>query len=151
MLTANCGFDDPKIGPGLLVQLGPSIWVSIGFDAGYNPTSNSPPLPGISNVEALIDTGADESCIDARLAAQLKLPIVDQRLVCGVTAIKSVNMHLAQIHVPTLKFTQYGMFAGVDLATSGQRHQALIGRTFLRHFKMVYEGNTGIVTISSDN
>jgi hypothetical protein len=37
----------------------------------------------------------------------------------------------------------------VDLIAGGQMHGALIGRTLLRHFKMVYEGTTGTVTITS--
>ena len=43
-----------------------------------------------------------------------------------------------------------GAFCGVDLKAGGQIHSALIGRTFLRHFKMIYEGKTGTVTITSD-
>jgi predicted aspartyl protease len=150
MPTANCGYPDPKIGAGLLVQLGRSLWVNIGFDPTYKPTLNAPPTPGIANVEALVDTGADESCIDSQLATQLRLPIIDQRLVRGVHGIKSVNMHVAQVHIPALKFTQYGQFAAVDLAGGGQRLRALIGRTLLRHFRMVYEGTSGVVTITSE-
>jgi hypothetical protein len=41
------------------------------------------------------------------------------------------------------------MFAGVHLVTGGQIHWALIGRTFLQHYTMVYEGRTGTVTIST--
>jgi hypothetical protein len=60
----------------------------------------------------------------------------------------SASIFIAQIHVPSLAFTIYGAFAGVDLAAGGQVHKALIGRTFLRAFKMVYEGTTGTVTLS---
>ncbi len=56
-------------------------------------------------------------------------------------------MHLAQIYVPTLAFTLYGAFARVDLVAGGQPHVALIGRTFLQHFRMVYEGATGTVSL----
>jgi hypothetical protein len=42
-----------------------------------------------------------------------------------------------------------GVFAGVHLQEGGQLHRALIGRTFLRHYKMVYEGLTGTVTLES--
>ncbi len=42
-----------------------------------------------------------------------------------------------------------GALAGVDLKAGGQTHNALLGRTFLRHFKMVYGGRSGTVTISS--
>lgn len=98
---------------------------------------------------ALVDTGATESCIDADLAAKLQLPIVDRRRVAGVSGIKDVDMHLAHIHVPGLAFTLYGAFAGVNLVAGGQMHCALIGRTFLRHCKMIYDGLTGDVTISA--
>jgi hypothetical protein len=60
-----------------------------------------------------------------------------------------VNIHIAQIHIPSLKTTIYGEFAAVDLIAGGQPHHALIGRTFLRNFQMVYNGKTGQVTISS--
>lgn len=56
----------------------------------------------------------------------------------------------AQIHVPSLVFNHYGQFAAVDLAAGGQRHAALIGRTFLQHFTMMYEGRTGNVTLGND-
>ena len=58
-------------------------------------------------------------------------------------------MHLAQVAVPALGVTIYGAFAGVHLAAGGQTHLALIGRTFLRNFRMVYEGKTGTVTLTS--
>ena len=56
-------------------------------------------------------------------------------------------MHLAQVHVIALNFTIYGEFAAVDLRAGGQSIDALIGRTFLKHFKMVYDGTTGDVEI----
>ena len=59
-------------------------------------------------------------------------------------------MLLAQIYVPDLDFTVYGRFRGVRLSDGGQPHSALIGRTFLRHFTMFYDGRTGAVTISND-
>jgi hypothetical protein len=96
----------------------------------------------------LVDTGAGESCIDNLLAGQLNLPIVDRRPISGVHGAHIVNMYLAQIHVPSLAFTIYGAFAGVDLAAGGQVHKALIGRTFLQNFTMVYEGLTGSVKLS---
>jgi hypothetical protein len=59
-----------------------------------------------------------------------------------------VNVYLAQVHVPSLAFTIYGAFAGVDLAAGGQAHRVLIGRTFLQNLAMVYEGLTGSVKLS---
>jgi hypothetical protein len=77
----------------------------------------------------------------------LALPIIDRRTVSGSSGAHVVNVHLAQIFAPTLNYTVYGSFCAVDLAAGGQMHQALIGRTFLQNFTMVYEGKTGTVTI----
>jgi hypothetical protein len=59
-----------------------------------------------------------------------------------------VNMHLAQVYIPSLGFTIWGMFAGVHLAAGGQHHKALLGRTFLQNCLMTFNGTTGKVTIS---
>ena len=63
-------------------------------------------------------------------------------------ATRNLYLHLAQIYVPALGWTVFGQFAGVHLIAGGQLHYALIGRTFLRNFTMVYEGKTGSVTLS---
>jgi predicted aspartyl protease len=146
-----CGFDNIPSGPSgsvLLVRLGPTLFVDIGFDPSWVPKQNTP-TPGIRHVEALVDTGASESCIDDLLAAGLNLPIIDRRPIAGIAGQHMANVYLAQIRAPDLHFIQYGTFAGVNLAAGGQVHKALIGRTFLRNFRMAYEGTTGKVTISS--
>jgi len=150
-----CGFNDTPGNPGsgseLLVGLGPTLLVNIGFDPHFNPQiAKAPPVPSVIGVHALVDTGATESCIDALLAAQLNLPIVDQRQVSGIGGQHVVNMHMAQVFAPYLNFWQYGLFAGVNLAAGGQQHRALIGRTFLRFFTMIYEGRNGTVTITNE-
>jgi hypothetical protein len=71
-------------------------------------------------------------------------------MTAGVHGAKEVNVHLAQVYIPSLKYTIYGAFSGVDLRAGGQAHSALIGRTFLRQFKMIYDGPTGDVELSSD-
>jgi hypothetical protein len=128
------------------------LLVDIGFDPDFKMEDGplaARPKPGVTAIRALVDTGAAESCIDSALAAELNLPIVDRRTVAGVHGSQEVNMHLAQVRVPALNMTIYGAFAGVHLAAGGQFHQALIGRTFLINFTMIYEGTTGTVTISS--
>lgn len=151
MAQTNCGFNDGPKGSGseLLTLLDPTLIVDIGFDPKFRVNRAMIPTPGIKGVNALVDTGASESCIDNLLAAQLNLPIVDRRPIAGSSGSHTTNMYLAQIHVPALKFNIYGIFAGVDLKAGGQVHSALIGRTFLQNFTMVYEGQTGSVTISN--
>lgn len=150
MPQTKCGFDNSPgaSGSDLLVGYGPTLGVNVGFDPSYKRPPIVP-VPGITNVRALVDTGASECCIDNLLAAQLSLPIVDRRSISGVHGSHIANVHLAQVHVPALNFTVYGAFAGVDLVAGGQWHQVLMGRTFLRAFTMIYEGRTGTVTLSS--
>ena len=155
MAETKCGFEDvPGGAPGseFLSLYGPTLFVNIGFDPAYKWDSQNPPpppIPGITGIRALVDTGASECCIDSLLASKLNLPIVDKRTISGSYGSHDVNVYLAQIHIPTLNMTMYGAFAGVHLSAGGQSHMALIGRTFLRHYTMVYEGRTGTVIISN--
>jgi hypothetical protein len=133
----------------MLCVYGPTIFVNIGFDPTYRGNILGPlPVAGLTGIRALVDSGAMESCIDSLLATQLNLPIIDRRTVAGISGAQQVNVHLAQVHIPSLNFTIYGSFAGVHLAAGGQPHQALLGRTFLQNHTMIYEGETGTVTIS---
>jgi hypothetical protein len=153
MAETKCGFDDNQQvkGAELLVYFGPTLFVDIGFDPNHDPIANpgNTPVPGITGVQALVDSGATECCIDSMLAVQLNLPLVNRRKVSGVHGEKEVNVYLAQVRVPALNIVMNGSFCGVDLKAGGQAHNALMGRTFLRHFHMIYEGNTGTVTIKS--
>jgi hypothetical protein len=159
MAQAKCGFDDvPGAASGavFLMHYGPTLLVDIGFDPNFQvptevsgPVPVSAPIPGITGISALVDTGAGQSCIDSLLAAQLNLPIVDRRPISGIHGPQEVNIHLAQIRVPALSFVIYGAFAGVHLVAGGQMHKALLGRTFLIDYTMIYEGRTGTVTISN--
>ena len=146
MPTTDCGFDSPDE----LVLYGPMLVVEIGFDANYRISSGIKPELQSGYVPALVDTGATESCIDSELAEKLNLPIVNQEELAGVSGITNVNVHLAQIYVPELDRTIYGRFDGVHLAAGGQPYSALIGRTFLRHYKMNYDGQTGVVILTNE-
>jgi predicted aspartyl protease len=153
MRSTKCGFHDlpgGALATDLLVQWGPTVVVNIGFDPNHKDTDTHPPVPGKTGLHALVDTGATESCIDSLLAAQLNLPVINRRMTAGAHGAKEVNVHLAQVYIPSLKYTIYGAFSGVDLRAGGQAHSALIGRTFLRQFKMIYDGPTGDVELSSD-
>ena len=146
MPTVRIGFDEiaglPS--PGQLVQYGPTIPVQVGFDPEYYPVSSEPPNLPDHMYPALVDTGATTSCIDSDLALNLGLPIVNRRIIAGVHGISTVNIHLAQIYVPDLEFTDYGEFAGVHLSAGGQPYFALLGRTFLLDFTMTYRVERGL-------
>ena len=147
MPTTDCGFGN---NPDQLTLIGPTLGVSIGFDPDYRHRESGRPALPDNHFPALVDTGALESCIDSSIAMELGLPIVEQQQVSGAGGAYTANMFLAQMHIPALDYTIYGQFAGVHLLAGGQAHYALIGRTFLQHFVMAYNGRTGRVTISND-
>ncbi|HEY1926591.1 MAG TPA: hypothetical protein VGG92_03930 [Caulobacteraceae bacterium] len=147
MLVAHCGIDTADgRSPELLSQVGPSLIVDIGFDVDWGGEGRPKLL--LEGVHALVDSGAAECCIDSGVALQLNLPIVDQKPYGGIGGVHMLNVHMAQIFVPELDYAMWGQFAGVNLAGSGIPHAALIGRNFLRHFILTYNGLTGAVTLS---
>ena len=146
MPAISCGFSDPYV----LTLRGPTVAVEIGIDPALEPRHGLRPELMPSLLPALVDTGALESCIDDELAMRLNLPIVTRRQVSGVGGPMYVNEYMAQIYIPELNFTILGPFAGVHLAAGRQSHYALIGRSFLRHFNMAYDGRTGSVILSND-
>ncbi len=146
MARTNAGYNNPFN----LIRYGPAIDVLIGFDPDYEPSpgrrAQLPPEP----LPALVDTGAQETALDAELARSLNLPILERRLIAGAGGLFESTIYLAQIYIPELDFTIVGPFDSANLVASGQPYYALIGRTFLRHFNMAYEGRTGSVIISND-
>lgn len=153
MPTANCGFphQETEVSTSFLRVYGPTIQVQVGFDEGFKAGSgNLPKLPK-DHIGALVDTGATESCIDAELAESLKLPEISKQKIGGISGASVHPVHLAQIRVPTLKANFYGTLAAVDLKKAGLQQRVLLGRDFLSHFRMVYDGRTGHVFIENES
>src|SRR4051812_19731445 len=113
-MAANCGYKDAPQGRKLLEYHGPNIEVHIGLDPTWTKDEERrrAPKPDRSNLKALIDTGAQESCIDGALANELGLPVVNQRKVGGV-GLLIVDVHNAQVHIPMLRHTIHGPFAAI--------------------------------------
>lgn len=128
-----------------LIAYGPTVQVTVGH---YAPEGGDQPRPNRS-VFALVDTGAYESCIDAALAAELGLPVVDRTRISGAGGESAHDVFLAHIQIPQLEVVQYGRFTGVNLAAGQQAHSVLLGRTFLVNTIMIYDGLRAQVTIAS--
>jgi predicted aspartyl protease len=135
--------------------------VEVGFEASMydqdaNPTAVALSLAAggaqssiLRAVPALIDTGAVESCIDEDLANELGLPLVDRQTCSGVGGEHELNIYLGHIRIPALAQINWGRFIGAKLASGGQPHRALIGRTQLIGMIVIYDGRTGAVTITA--
>ena len=136
MPSTNAGFSNSKY----LALYGPTLWVRVGAQDSTEA----------SQVQALIDTGADLSCVDIDLARNLSLQLADIRPTRGIHGEQRTEFFLAELRIPVLNFIGRGMLAGLQLQSSGFRHSVLLGRDFLRHFSMLYEGRTGATIVGDD-
>lgn len=148
MTAASCGFDN---NPGMLVRVGPTLTAQVGYDPSFLPSTGNRPEISIWPYEALVDTGSVVTCVDVRLADALNLPVAGQSDdVASVLGAGQVVDYYATIHLPELDATFTGRVVGAHLEAGGQRHSVIIGRDFLRHFRLTYDGRTGEVSLSND-
>ncbi|MEJ0064166.1 MAG: retropepsin-like aspartic protease [Caulobacteraceae bacterium] len=148
MRSTPAGFKSGHGGEGpadLLVRLGPTIQVDIGLKS-RTPPGEPPDLPE-KRVKALIDTGAGGDCIDDALARRLGLPIHDEGEISGVGGRHRAFIYTARIYVPKLHKLLFQPFTGVRLFEGEQWHRVILGRSFLRQYRLAYDGITGQVEI----
>jgi|ERR1043166_3720140 predicted aspartyl protease len=147
MPLIDAGFiaEDGKIDNQRLLTYGPTVQVII---APHKPPDNKENLK-TKAVFALVDTGATYCMIDTRLAKELELNAVDKAFVAGVGGSKEHTFYLAGIVVPQLDIVQFGKFLAADLKDGGQEHEVLLGRDFLQHTIMIYDGLRAQVTLAS--
>jgi hypothetical protein len=146
---ANAGFKVGKAGEteaDLLVRLGPTLLVDIGLKS--RASAGEKPNLAKKAVKALIDTGAGGDCIDDDLARSLGLPITEEGEISGVGGRHHAFIYTARLYVPSLDRLVFQQFAGVKLQEGDQWHRVILGRTFLRPYRMIYDGSTGQVDIS---
>jgi hypothetical protein len=149
MRSTQAGFRSGRAGEGpadLLVRLGPTIHVDIGLRSRGAP-GELPDLPE-KRVKALIDTGAGGDCIDDELARRLKLPIHDEGEISGVGGRHRAFIYTARIYVPHLERLLFQPFTGVKLQEGEQWHRVILGRSFLRNYRLYYNGVSGQVEIA---
>ena len=151
MRDVECGYGDFNGVPGHqhLINNGPVVAVHIGYDYTFDPrVKGAVPALGSHPYPALIDTGATLSSIDSVLAADLGLRVLDNRPALGIGGVQYFDRYLAQVFVPSLGTTIWGAFQGMHLSAGGP-YKAILGRAFLAHFTMVYEGWTGSVKLTA--
>jgi len=142
--SVECGFpSSTNPAPAEALVHGPTLLIEIETD----PTAPDPERTTYS-IPALIDTGAKLNAIDDAWAQQMRLPIVDQVSVSGISGSIMLNVYLARILISDLAIDQLGRFTGVHLQAGGQSHLALLGRELLKDCRLIYDGPTGSVLIS---
>ena len=102
-------------------------------------------------VHALIDTGAGGECIDDELARSLRLPVVEEgRMVSGIGGRHAAAVYMARVYAPSLDRLLFQPFAGARLSDGDQPHRVILGRSFLRRYRLSYDGGTGAVEVVED-
>ena len=82
------------------------------------------------------------------LAQRLQLPIHDEGEISGVGGRHRAFIYTARIYIPQLDKLLFQPFTGVKLYEGEQWHRVILGRSFLRHYRLAYEGATGQVGIT---
>lgn len=148
MLSLQAGFKTGRETEGpadLLVRFGPTLRVDIGMRSRSAP-GEPPDLP-MKNVKALIDTGAGGDCIDDDLARTLGLQISDEGDISGVGGRHRAFIYTARLYIPSADKLLFQQFTGVKLQQGDQWQRVILGRSFLRQYRMTYDGANGSVCL----
>ncbi len=146
IFNINFSEESGKVPPSVILRVvGPSIPVRVGPAPVASVSGGPLSAPPEKVVQALIDTGANASCIDNALANELRLPIIDRVSVSGVAGNNEHNVYLGVVVIPELITYLKGRFIGVDLVS---QHPIIVGRDFLEKSVMIYNGPTGQITLS---
>lgn len=104
-------------------------------------------VPAAISGPALVDTGANSTCVDEAIVQQLTVAPID------VVSISSASHVSTQKSVYPVRLTLMGTnltlnasrAIGVPLQTQG--YIALLGRDFLQRFVLIYNGPAGELTL----
>ena len=136
--------------PLALIRQGPVVQVSFGLaqSLATELTQHGLTLPNPTSGYALIDTGASATCIDDQLAQQMRLPAIDVvQMTSASHAATPANVYPIQMEIiGTPIRVEISRAMGANL--SGQKLVALIGRDFLSHCTLFYNGFTGQITLA---
>jgi hypothetical protein len=76
------------------------------------------------------------------------LPVHDEGEISGVGGRHRAFIYRARIFIPSLGRLLFQPFTGVKLHEGEQWHRLILGRSFLRHYQLTYDGVTGQVEIA---
>ncbi len=138
----------PSVG---LITRGPCIQVSIGLAKliATQLLEQAKEIPEPVSGLAMIDTGASCTCIDNAIALQMGLPVID---VVKMTSASHENTP-ANIYPVYAELLGTGIIVDIPRAMGAalepQGIIMLIGRDFLQHCTLFYNGLAGQITLSA--
>ncbi len=143
------GTDIPIPPSVVMMQRGPCVQTTIGLAdvIAQQILQQGKPLPTPISGFALIDTGASSTCIDDAIAQQLGLPVIDVvQMTSASHANTQQNVYPAKITL--MNGINIDVPRAIGAALQAQNIIALIGRDFLQHCTLFYNGVTGEITLS---
>lgn len=132
-----------------LLQQGPVVPVvlSVAETIADQLMQQGSPVPAPVPGQALIDTGASVTCIDDATAQRLQLPVIDVvNMTSASHSSTQQNIYPVLIEVAGGLRINVPRAMGANLAPQGL--VALIGRDFLQHCTLFYNGVTGLITLA---
>ena len=142
------------LGPEALATGGPVLPVEILIPSALSQllAQNNSPIPAPLTGFALIDTGATHSCVDATKFAALGVNPTGTIQIGTSSGSFSKSTYPAKFRFPTANFElEFSTVIGADLSQQvihGVELVALLGRDFLTHCLLVYNGPVGLFTLS---
>lgn len=131
------------LGQGPVVQIVLSVAQAIADQLMQQGLPVPVPVPGL----ALIDTGASATCIDDALAQQLQLPVID---VVNMTSAShaSTQQNIYPVLIEVMGGIRINVPRAMGANLAPQNLAALIGRDFLQHCTLFYNGPAGAITLA---
>lgn len=133
-----------------LRQHGPVVQVVIGIGQLFSDQvlQQGSQLPKPVSGNALIDTGASTTCIDDAVAKTMGIPVID------VVTMASASHASTQQNVYSIQMQIVGSPIRVEVPNATEASLqtqgivAMIGRDYLQHCTLHYNGITGQITLS---
>lgn len=133
-----------------LLNKGPLIQVSVGLEQNLAEQliQQGQVIPAPQSGLGLIDTGASVTCVDDALARNLNLPVIDVvQMTSASHAAIPQNVYPIQLEIIGYPI-KINVPRAMGANLSAQGIVALIGRDFLQHGTLFYNGFTGAITLS---
>jgi predicted aspartyl protease len=133
-----------------MILAGPRVQVSVGLAQQFAEAllARGDRIPDPVVGEALIDTGASQTCIDEAIAQRLGLPVVGRTNLCSAShASTQTNLHPIKIDFIGAAMSS-NVLQAPACALAAQDLAVLIGRDLLQQFLLVYNGPIGQWTMA---
>ena len=139
---------DPKIGP----------LISVRFDITQSERRNrwkkKQPVPPAFNATALIDTGAECSCISKEIADRLDLPLATINFVnipgwfgLAPTLFREVELTLGSVENHPKQVRTWSVLHVIEFDLAKMGYEAIVGRDVLANCEFNYNGTTNIFSL----